>query len=59
MPLTFPCHLKGLPENKYGDHQATPMRRYSGKFGAASPCYTYSEEGKAKLEAQMRCEGRI
>jgi hypothetical protein len=53
-------HLRGPSQNKYGGHQSQRMRGIRGNtYGAASPCRRFTVEEKAKVEADLRANGRL
>ena len=53
-------HLRGPTQNKYGGHKSQQVRGFRGNtYGAASPCRRFTEEEKAKVEADLRAKGML
>jgi hypothetical protein len=56
----YASHLQGPSQNKFGGHQTQKICGLRGNtYGAAGPCYTFSPEERAKVEADLIARGRI
>jgi hypothetical protein len=55
----YPSHLRGLPNNKYGGHNATNLKSYQSDWGKSYPCHIFSEAERRALEEEYRKEGLL
>jgi hypothetical protein len=56
----YPPELRGLPNNRWGGHQAQSLRGFKGNtYGPAGPVRQFTEVERRKVEDDMRERGEI
>ena len=57
--ISYPRHLRGFAQNRFGGHQTQRLRTYGGKVGAASRVRVLSSAECKAVETDLKKQGKI